>query len=93
MSFPLQTVGRKASIVWRAMHLSALVTLAGVLVAFVKPESANGVGVMLGAFQLALGGFVSTYAHSQGRVDVAETTAREPHPKRASGTMTAVSDA
>jgi len=73
--------GRKAIIVWRAMHLSALVTAAGVLAAVLDPEASNGIGVMLGSFQLALGGFVAVYVNSQGKVDVAET-AHGPHPRR-----------
>lgn len=85
--------GRKAIIVWRSMHLSALVTGVGILSAVLEPESANGIGVIIGSFQMALGGFVGVYAHSQGKVDVAETGARVPHPKRMSGTMPEVSDA
>ena len=73
--------GRKAVIVWRAMHLSALVTGVSVLASVLKPESANGIGVIVGSFQLALGGFVAVYANSQGKVDVAET-AHGPHPRR-----------
>ena len=84
--------GRKAGVVWRAMHLSTAATLTGILAAFIRPESANGIGVMLGSFQLALGGFVAVYVNSQGKVDVAESTAREPHPKRVSVQAPAVSD-
>ena len=73
--------GRKAVIVWRAMHLSALVTAVGVLAALIKPDAANGIGMMLGSFQIALGGFVAVYVNSQGKVDVAET-AHGPHPRR-----------
>ena len=76
-----RTDGRKATIVWRAMHLSALVTAAGVLAAVFDPEAANGIGIMLGSFQVALGGFVAVYVNSQGKVDVAET-AHGPHPRR-----------
>jgi len=75
--------GRKAAIVWRAMHLSAAVTLVGVLAAIMEPEAANGIGIMLGSFQVALGAFASVYSHAQGRVD-------EKHSPRQSGTMRAV---
>ncbi len=76
--------GRKAATVWRAMHLSAAVTIAGVAAAFGRPDSANGIGLMLGSFQLALGGFVSMYAHTQGKVDLV----RGPNPPaRMSGTL------
>jgi|GEM_PF-6447760 len=61
--------GRKAAIVWRAMHLSAAVTLVGVLAAVLGPDAANGIGVIIGSFQLALGGFVSVYGYAQGKVD------------------------
>lgn len=84
--------GRKAVIVWRAMHLSALVTGVGILSAVLEPESANGIGVITGSFQLALGGFVATYAHSQGKVDVAET-AHGPHPRRSTVQMEAMPNA
>lgn len=83
--------GRKAVIVWRGMHLSALVTAVGVLAAVVDPEAANGIGIMLGSFQVALGGFVAVYVNSQGKVDVAET-AHGPHPRRTTQ-MQAVKDA
>jgi hypothetical protein len=90
MHFTVAEAGRKASIVWRAMHLSTAVTGFGVLAAVIKPDAANGIGIMLGSFQVAVGGIVATYANSQSKVDVAESTAREPHPKRASVQMSAV---
>ena len=65
------TDGRKAAIVWRAMHLAALMTALGVLAAVAKPDAANGIGIMLGSMQVALGGFVSVYVNAQGKVDVA----------------------
>ena len=77
----LATAGRKAVIVWRAMHLSALLTALGVLVAVIEPDAANGIGIMLGSMQVAIGGLVATYVNSQGKVDVAET-AHGPHPRR-----------
>ena len=83
--------GRKAVIVWRAMHLSAAITGLSVTAALLQPESANGIGVIIGSFQLALGGFVAVYANSQGKVDVAET-AHGPHPRRTTQ-MSAVTDA
>lgn len=73
--------GRKAVIVWRAMHLSASITGLGIIGALLNPESANGIGVIIGSFQIALGGFVAVYANGQSRVDVAET-AHGPHPRR-----------
>lgn len=82
--------GRKAVIVWRSMHLSAAVTALSVIAALFEPEAANGIGVIVGSFQLALGGFVATYAHSQGKVDVAES-AHGPHPRRTTQ-MSAVGD-
>ena len=83
--------GRKAVIVWRAMHLSALVTGLGIIGALLNNEAANGIGVIVGSFQIALGGFVAVYTNSQGRVDVAET-AHGPHPRRTTQ-MSAVKDA
>lgn len=77
--------GRKAAMVWRAMHLSVVATLVGILAAVLEPESANGIGIMLGSFQVALGGFVSVYCHSQGKVD--EKHGPTPRP---SGAMRAV---
>ncbi len=88
--FSVAEAGRKASIVWRSMHLSAVITVVGVLAAVLDPEAANGIGIMLGSFQVAIGGIVATYVNSQGKVDVAESTAREPHPKRASQMMSAI---
>lgn len=77
----VRTDGRKANIVWRAMHLSALVTVVGVLAMVIEQAAANGIGIALGAFQVALGGFVSVYVNSQGKVDVAES-AHGPDPRR-----------
>jgi hypothetical protein len=81
--------GRKATIVWRVAHLVGLVTMAGMLTAVGQPEAANGIGIIVGAGVAALGGIVSTYAYSQGKVDVAES-AHGPHPTRMSGSMKAV---
>ena len=81
--------GRKAIIVWRAMHLSVFITMCGVIAAVFKPDAANGIGIMLGSCQVAIGGFVSVYANAQGKVDVAET-AHGPHPKRATQAVRAV---
>lgn len=88
-SFTVSEAGRKATIVWRAMHLSVLATALGVLAAVLKPDAANGIGIMLGSMQVALGGFVATYAHSQSKVDVAES-AHGPHPKRVTAQMEAM---
>lgn len=87
----LHTAGRKAVIVWRAMHLSACLTAIGILAAVIKPDAANGIGIMLGSMQVAIGGLVATYVNSQGKVDVAET-AHGPHPRR-TVQMQAVADA
>lgn len=84
----VQEHGRKAMIVWRAMHLSAFITAIGIISALINHDAANGIGVIVGSFQLALGGFVSVYANSQGKVDVAET-AHGPHPKRMTQQMQA----
>jgi hypothetical protein len=81
--------GRKATIVWRVAHLIVIVTLMGVFAAYSDPESASGIGIIVGAGVAALGGIVSTYAYSQGKVDVAES-AHGPHPMRVSGSMKAV---
>lgn len=78
--------GRKATIVWRAMHLSGLVTMVGVFAMVMATDAANGIGIALGSFQVALGGFVSVYVNSQGKVDVAET-AHGPHPRRSTSTQ------
>lgn len=88
-AFTVAEAGRKASIVWRALHLSTTATLIGILAAVLKPDAANGIGIMLGSFQVALGGIVATYTNSQGKVDVAET-AHGPHPKRQSVAMGAM---
>ena len=87
--FTVAEAGRKASIVWRALHLSTAVTGFGVLAAVIKPDAANGIGIMLGSFQVAVGGIVATYANSQSKVDVAES-AHGPHHKRQSVQMGAV---
>jgi hypothetical protein len=87
--FTVAEAGRKASIVWRALHLSTWMTALGVVAAVVKPDAANGIGIMLGSFQVALGGIVATYANSQSKVDVAEA-AHGVHPKRQSVQMGAV---
>lgn len=68
------------------MHLSTVATLLGILAAFLRPESANGIGIILGSFQIALGGFVAVYVNSQGKVDVAES-AHGPHAKRQSAAL------
>ena len=76
---------KKAVVVWRAMHLSALVTLVGIFAMAAAPNAANGIGIGLGSFQMALGGFVSMYNYAQGKID----EKRGPVP-RASGTVGAV---
>ena len=79
--------GRKATVIWRAMHLSVAVTVVGILAAMARPEAANGIGIMVGAFQGSLGLFTGAYSYSQGKVD----EVRAGGVRRASGAVPEVS--